>query len=249
MTVLSAHPGLDGTATRARDAARSAGLAAGLRVVVGSGVAVPCSPAGTTLLPADCAADAAGWRLGDSVLLPGTVTVTSSPHPLGSPESIETVHVAAAAPAATAAAGPARPPEAAFLLLAVRHGLTARMLAAAVDHLSGRRSSGRPLLDRQLLRGAIADAVATLEFCRDALPGVPVPPAALAEVRSRLDALDWSLITMFGAAGYVRGHQARCLYLAHLIDDVWIGPGPDAPGEGQAPAADRACVADRAGGR
>jgi Acyl-CoA dehydrogenase, C-terminal domain len=226
-TALAA--GLAAQAQEARATAGCAGLAAGLRVVVGAGQPVPCSASGRTLLPSGCAGAVGGWRLGSSVILAGDAIVTVSRHPLAAAEDIDLVRVEPQPRTPPETAWAASPDRLPALLLAVRLGLASRMLARAVQHLSGRQSGGRPLLDRQLLQGAIADAAATIEFCQDGLAvSLDLPgsrPALTASLHARLDSLDWSVATMFGASGYLRDHEVRCLYVAHLVHDAWADPG------------------------
>ncbi|MBV9447421.1 MAG: hypothetical protein JO345_16185 [Streptosporangiaceae bacterium] len=236
--MTAVRPEVADCAELARTTARSAGLAAGLRVIVGAGLPVPCSRNGITLVPAGCLGDVRGWQLGGIIVPHGSVTASARSHPLAATEGLEMVRVATTGldhrPAPGDRTGQQAASDIAVLLLAIRLGLVARMLARATKHLSGRQADGQRLVELQLMRGAIADAAAALEAGADELCAVLASPAAEAPVvhgmHARLDRVDWSVITMFGASGYLREHDVRCLYVGHLVHDAWVGPPPpDAP--------------------
>jgi len=48
--------------------------------------------------------------------------------------------------------------------------------------------------------------------------------AAAGWLHARLDRADLTVATMFGAAGYLRGHPVRCLHVAALVREAWA-PG------------------------
>ncbi len=181
----------------AHAAARSAGLAAGLRVVVDSIETVPTSVQGRTFLPSGY-----GKRLDAEVLA----------FPPAALEGLELVRVPPVVPASD---------EPALLLAAVRIGVSRTLLDLAVDHLTARTSDGDPLTSKQLVQAAIADCATSLELCWDGvLAGAP-------GTHARLDRVGWTLASLFGAAGYLTDHPARCLYLAELLGACWV---PAAPG-------------------
>jgi len=105
-------------------------------------------------------------------------------------------------------------------LAAVRIGVTRRLVDLAAAHLSGRVSGGEPLIRKQLVTGAIADAVTTIEALRRYLRSTdPVP---LADLHDRISALDWSVAMLFGASGYIADHPVRSLYVSALVANTWI---------------------------
>jgi hypothetical protein len=216
------------------------GLYAGLcRTLDGAG-SVPCSPAGLTLLPAGAHTRVTGWRLphGD---VGRDATVTVLPHPLAATERLDLVRVVPPATGARSSPGQAVPDpgatDPALLLAAVRLGLVARMVRLAVAHLSSRESEGRPLIERQLLHGVLADAIAALELCRHMLvrgtdgPGVAPGPGTAADLHAHLSETGWSVTTLFGGSGYLRDHPVRSLYVAELVHDAWVAPVPAHPRE------------------
>jgi len=171
------------------------GLGAGLRAVLDPGRPVPGTPGGYTVVPA-------GYPVDGTVL----------PHPLTAGEDLVLVRLAE----------PSHPdPGYALPLAAVRLGLLHRMLDAAVAHLASRRSDGAPLTGRQLVQGSIADLATTLETGRHAL-AVADRTAPAGWLHRRLDDADQTVATLFGAAGYLRGHPLRCLHLAALVRDAWL---------------------------
>jgi Acyl-CoA dehydrogenase, C-terminal domain len=109
----------------------------------------------------------------------------------------------------------------ALRLAAVRIGVTRRLLDLAVAHLSDRVSSGEPLIRKQLVTGAIADAVTTIEALRRYAQSTT--PASLTDLHDQISALDWSVAMLFGASGYIADHPARSLYVSALVANSWIG--------------------------
>ncbi|MFG2041332.1 hypothetical protein [Dactylosporangium sp. NPDC048998] len=162
---------------------------------------------------------AAAARSGVAVLpageLPAAVAVR--PHPLASLEGLALVRF----PVDLGGAGLVG--RAAGALAELRHGVLARLLELAVDRLRGRRFGGVPLIDQQLVRGAVADVAAVL-----ATTASPLPPDASAGVvadrHERLTTAGWTVIRFFGAEGYLTDHPARALHVSTLVADVWIGP-------------------------
>lgn len=187
------------------DRAATDGLAAGLRSVLDPDRPVPCTPGGYTFLPAGCAAglDAAGL---DAVVLP---------HPLAAAEGLELIRLND--PTGSGRAEPAY----ARALAAVRLGLLRRMLDLALDHLAGRQSDGAPLTARQLVQGAIAEVATTLETGRHALRAGS-DPAPTGWLHDRIDEAGLIVTGLFGAAGYLREHPARCLHVAALVRAAWV---------------------------
>ena len=191
---------------------RSEGLAAGLRAALAAGLPPPFSVFGLTLvpvgtdLPADCAAvvDASHSAVdGSGLVLVRRGVATPDSQPL--------------------ARRAADTKDAAIMLAAVRLGLTEGLLDLAVEYLTDRQVEGAPLIDKQLIQGAIAETTATLELCRHELRTAATPSAAEA-LHARLAAAGWTVTTLFGGSGYLRGHPAYSLYVAELVHDAWVAP-------------------------
>ncbi|MER7129015.1 acyl-CoA dehydrogenase family protein [Streptosporangium saharense] len=105
-------------------------------------------------------------------------------------------------------------PELSGRLAAARLGTTRRALEAAARHLDGRISGEGPLIQRQLLAGAIADAAAGIELAR-ALLGTPYVAHEV------ISDLGWEITKLFGGAGYITDQPTRALYVSALIADAW----------------------------
>jgi hypothetical protein len=106
-------------------------------------------------------------------------------------------------------------------LAAVRVGVLARMLDLAVERLAGRRFDGVPLIEQQVVRGAVADVVTGIELAT--ATRVELAPAAVwAAQHEHLTELGWTVTRFFGAEGYIADHPARSLYVSALVADVWI---------------------------
>ena len=114
-------------------------------------------------------------------------------------------------------------------LAAVRLGLTRRLLDEAVDHLASRTGGAEPLIRKQLLIGTIADVIAGVELLRALAPARParsVPAdGVLADLHARITELDWQVIRLFGAAGYIADHPVRALYVSALVANTWVAGG------------------------
>lgn len=214
-------------ADTALTAARTEGLAAGLRAVIAAGTPITCSANGFTLLPSGSAVDVSAWLVHGRVLPPDAVTHRASVHPLAATEGLERVQVTARpGPAVPVNGGTALHPS--LALAAVRLGLSIRLLATAAAYLSTRESEGRPLIERQLVQGSLADTASAIELCRDALAITTLDATVgtiAVDLHTRLDRVGWTITTMFGGSGYLRDHDVRALYVAHLVHDAWVVPG------------------------
>jgi hypothetical protein len=106
-------------------------------------------------------------------------------------------------------------------LAAVRIGVTRRLVDLAAAHLSDRVSGGEPLIRKQLVTGAIADAVTMIETLRRYLRSTTT--VSLADLHDQISALDWSVAMLFGASGYIADHPVRSLYVSALVANTWLG--------------------------
>lgn len=179
---------------------RAAGVAAGLAAAL-TGISVPDTAPGRY-----AAVPATGLDDGAAVLR----------HRLAEAEDVAFL----ACPGQSAEGGPAWA-EAGRLLAAVRLGVLRRALDQAVEHLSGRLSGGEPLVRKQLIMGSIADVMAGTEMLR-AYAQTQGGPAALADIHTRLDALGWEVLKLFGAAGYLADGPGRALYVSALVAGTWV---------------------------
>lgn len=106
-------------------------------------------------------------------------------------------------------------------LARVRLGVVRRLLDQAVGHLESRIVGEEPLLRKQLITGAVADAMAEVELLR-AYAETQHDPDAVGDLHGRLDALGWEVLKLFGAAGYMADHPARALYVSALVANSWV---------------------------
>jgi hypothetical protein len=106
-------------------------------------------------------------------------------------------------------------------LARVRLGVVRRVLDQAVEHLENRIAGEEPLLRKQLVTGAVADAMAEIELLR-AYAETQHDPDALGDLHGRLDALGWEILKLFGAAGYMADHPACTLYVSALVANSWV---------------------------
>jgi hypothetical protein len=109
-------------------------------------------------------------------------------------------------------------------LAAVRLGLTRRLLDAAAKHLTDRTGGGEPLIRKQMVTGTIADVIAGIELLRE-YAAVRPAGTVLADLHDHITDLDWQVIKLFGAAGYIADHPARALYVSALVANTWIADG------------------------
>lgn len=213
-----------------RDLGRDHGLAAGLAAVLDGLDPAAVAPQRLAVLPA---AD-----------LPADVHVL--PHPLAARDGLAVVRFPVPAEG-DATPGAGLRGRRALALAAVRIGVLTSLLHLAVERLAGRTFRGVPLIDQQLVVGAVADVVAELELSTAALDdardrrapddgagsgdgGDAEPPVEVAAGwHERLTEAGWTVARLFGAEGYLATHPARSLYVSTLVADVWL-PRPTAAG-------------------
>lgn len=104
---------------------------------------------------------------------------------------------------------------------AVRIGVTRRLMEQVVTHLSDRVAGGEPILSKQLVQGALADAQITTEAARRCLM-VEGHAVVLTDVHDRLTALDWELAKLLGASGYVGDGPACGAHVSRLTANCWV---------------------------
>lgn len=117
-------------------------------------------------------------------------------------------------------------------LAAVRLGVARHVLDLACEHLSGRDGGGEPLVRKQLVIGAIADAMTDLELLRQHVE-TESSRLAIADLHDGLDEVGWQITQLFGAAGYLADHQARALYVSSLVANTWVDRTVDQIGVGR----------------
>jgi len=107
-------------------------------------------------------------------------------------------------------------------LAEVRLTVLRQMLELAVARLAGRSFAGVPLIDQQLVTGALADVVTGVELASSLADDAPA-----AARHEWLTEAGWTVTKFFGAEGYIADHPVRSLYVSTLVADVWIARDPE----------------------
>ncbi|WP_062216634.1 hypothetical protein [Streptomyces sp. NBRC 109706] len=110
-------------------------------------------------------------------------------------------------------------------LAALRVGITHRLRERAVAHLAARVSGGEPTLRKQLVRGALADALVTVETVRRTLLVAGDMAGTVIECHQRLTETDWELAKLLGASGYAGPGTASTAFVARLTANCWLPAG------------------------
>ncbi|WP_232666639.1 hypothetical protein [Pseudonocardia sp. TRM90224] len=121
------------------------------------------------------------------------------------------------------AAGPEQPsPEFGRRLLVAHADAVGAVARHAVDDLAGRTAEGRPLLARQLVQVAVADAV----MLANETAGIAAQPEAdaivLATAFHRLVRGGRVLLRLFGGAGFLRDGPGGVLVTAELVGTLYL---------------------------
>ncbi|RBM20478.1 acyl-CoA dehydrogenase family protein [Streptomyces sp. PT12] len=107
-------------------------------------------------------------------------------------------------------------------LAAARLGTSRRLMDRVVAHLAARESGGEPLIRKQLVRGALADALVTVETTRRTLVVAAAVGAAVADAHDRLTSLDWELAKLLGASGYAGEGATHTAFVSRLTANCWV---------------------------
>ncbi|MGV9364744.1 DUF2786 domain-containing protein [Amycolatopsis sp. NPDC003731] len=195
MTTIS--PPITATWLRCHDAAREVGMAPALAVLHAA------LPAGEPVFGA-----------GGTAVLPagpvdGDVLVVRTAELPGGPVVLVRTHRPAGHPGQVLATGS----------VWLRLGLSGALLDTGLAYLGGRRSGDTTLLRRQLVQGAVAEALTGQLEVRAFLTAQPAgpPPEALAYLHRRLTGTDRVLLRLLGAAGFVRGGAGEVADVSELL--------------------------------
>jgi hypothetical protein len=107
-------------------------------------------------------------------------------------------------------------------LASARLGVTGRLLATVIAHLAGRVSGGEPMIRKQLVQGALADAQVNVEVLRQLLRSASTSDVAVADVHDRLSEQDWELAKLLGASGYAGAAVAGEVFVSRLVANCWL---------------------------
>jgi hypothetical protein len=208
MTVLSAAP-----ATRVaepiaepkllqhiHDVARDEGVIAGLRALTEELApdGVPFGPAGHAVVPS------------------GAATV-------GHARRLLTIAIDADAVHAMRATVFDRTPETWLLGVSwLRLGASRQLLRYATDHVTERTVGTERLIQLQMVKGMIAEAL-TEQLEAEALLDGRTDPAVLIEANARIQAADRMLLRLLGASGFQTGLPSHTCWVSELLADAYIG--------------------------
>ncbi|MDQ7808806.1 DUF2786 domain-containing protein [Amycolatopsis sp. A133] len=101
----------------------------------------------------------------------------------------------------------------------LRLGLSGALLDTGLAYLGGRRSGDTTLLRRQMVQGAVAEALTGQLEVRAFLTAhaSAPPPDALSYLHRRLTDTDRVLLRLLGAAGFVRGGAGEVADVSELL--------------------------------
>ncbi|MFE7524845.1 hypothetical protein ACFU7Y_03905 [Kitasatospora sp. NPDC057542] len=119
-------------------------------------------------------------------------------------------------------------PSFAVALLRLRLGLSLRLYDACFGYLGGRTVAGEPLLRRQLVKGALADAVADQVAVETLLaPGGRPDAATHGDLHRQLTDTDRGLLRLLGASGFLADGPGATAHVSELLADVYaLAPLP-----------------------
>jgi hypothetical protein len=194
---LSAEPKL---LWHIHDLARDEGLIAGLRALAEELApgGVPFGPSGHAVLPTDAATAGPARRL---------LTVT-----IGA-DAVLAVKARAFEPA----------PAAWLLGLSwLRLGTSRWLLRQGTEHVTSRTVGTESLIQQQMIKGMIADAL-TEQLEAEALLDGRTDPAVLIEANARIQTADRMLLRLLGASGFQAGLPSHTCWVSELLADAYVG--------------------------
>jgi hypothetical protein len=197
MTTIS--PPITATWLRCHDTARAEGMAPALAVLHAA------LPAGTPVFGAGGAA----VRPAGPADRDGDVLVVRTAHLPGGAVVLVRTHRPASHPDPILTTGS----------VWLRLGLSGALLDTGLAYLGGRRSGDTTLLRRQMVQGAVAEALTgQLEVRAFLTAHAPAPPpSALSYLHRRLTETDRVLLRLLGAAGFTRGGAGEVADVSELL--------------------------------
>ncbi|WP_175408101.1 hypothetical protein [Streptomyces sp. TRM64462] len=132
-------------------------------------------------------------------------------------------------------------------LVWLRLGLSEALREAVVAHLGSRTAGpeGTPLLQQQLVKVAVADALVEHLEVRAVLTGVPegqLSPAALEDLQRRLTDADRGQVRLLGASGYLADGPGQVAYVSEVLAEAYaMAPKKEETAAAQAGVAGGRC--------
>ena len=177
---------------------------------------LPCGPGGRAVVPQDIAESAGkAWLDGTTVDRGPTRVLGSAELPGG---TVLCCEHDTDQPSAT---DRDQRVEWALGLAWVRLGLSEALRENCVHHLRGRTIGTSVLLQQQLVKGAIADALAGQLEVRALLSA---GPAACHGVHARITTADRVLVRLLGGSGYLTGSAGHAADVSELLADTYLRP-------------------------
>lgn len=105
---------------------------------------------------------------------------------------------------------------------AVRLGVTRTLLDRVLARLSRRVVGGEPIVRKQLVQGALADARVTIDAARSCLVHAGTVAVAVNDANDRLTTVDWELAKLLGAFGYAGERLAAGAHVSRLVANCWV---------------------------
>jgi hypothetical protein len=110
-------------------------------------------------------------------------------------------------------------------LVWLRLGLSEGLREQCVRYLSKRTAGNTALLQQQLVKGAIADALAEQLEVRAALTGViELPDGRIDQLQAQITAADRGLVRLLGASGYLTGSAGQVADTSELLAEAYLRP-------------------------
>jgi hypothetical protein len=113
----------------------------------------------------------------------------------------------------------------AFGLVWLRLGLSEGLRETCVRYLSRRVSGTTALLQQQLVKGAVADALALqLEVRAVLTDAVRLPDRTLDQLNTHITAADRVLVRLLGASGYLTGSAGQVADTSEVLAEAYLRP-------------------------
>ncbi|MFI0975842.1 acyl-CoA dehydrogenase family protein [Streptomyces sp. NPDC021093] len=103
----------------------------------------------------------------------------------------------------------------------LRLGLSRGLFDACVDHLGRRTVHDAPLLQQQLVKGALADAATEHTAIETVLLAPVLDGATLGDLHRQLTGADRTVLRLLGAFGFTAEGPGRAALLSELIADAY----------------------------
>jgi hypothetical protein len=104
----------------------------------------------------------------------------------------------------------------------LRLGASRQLLRHATEHVSERTAGTERLIQLQMVKGMIAEAL-TEQLEAEALLDGRTDPAVLIEANARIQAADRILLRLLGASGFQAGLPSHTCWVSELLADAYIG--------------------------